>query len=73
MESPGRVEASTSRCLWSTIVLGVCRYHPSLGVRLLDALLEDIRSGLETPQGGANHSRCKLCCSLSCLLQEPLQ
>ena len=60
------MEASTSRMLWSTIVLGVCRYHPSLGVRLLDALLEDIRGGLETPQGGTNPSGCtKL---MSCLL-----
>jgi len=38
--------------LLASLAAGLSRYHPSLGVRLVDTLLEDTRAGLESPQLG---------------------
>ena len=62
---PG-MEAALVRCLLrsvkgrfahaalaASITAGLARYRPSLGIALVDALLEDIRLGLEQPESGA--------------------
>lgn len=39
--------------LAASITAGVSKYRPSLGIALVDALLENIRLGLESPETGA--------------------
>ena len=39
----------------ASLAAGLSRYHPSLGVRLVDALLEGITAGLEAPDAGVCH------------------
>lgn len=47
----------------ASLAAGLARYHPSLGVALVDSLLEDVAVGLESPGSGAHFLRvCFVCC-----------
>ncbi len=47
--------------LVSCLSAGLAQYHPSLGVALVDCLLEDIRLGLESPGAGMYQKRMADC------------
>ncbi|KAL3151997.1 hypothetical protein ABBQ32_001118 [Trebouxia sp. C0010 RCD-2024] len=41
----------------ASLASGLARYHPSIGVAFVDALLEEVRCGLEVPEGGTYQQR----------------
>ncbi|DBA81963.1 TPA: hypothetical protein ACH3X1_007672 [Trebouxia sp. C0004] len=41
----------------ASLASGLSRYHPSLGVAFVDALLEEVRCGLESPDSGTYQQR----------------
>lgn len=41
----------------ASLAAGLSRYHPTLGVRLVDAVLEGTVAGLEAPEAGGHFGR----------------
>ncbi len=47
----------TSAALVASLTAGLSKYRPALGIALVDALLEEIRLGLEHPDTGVLSTR----------------